>query len=419
MFTDIKQINFINEAGNCYFSFEVGDTGYYCEGKNIRAAKSGLTSKRELTQADINVLRYLADSKGVFHKVDEISEALGLAEGTVVNAIRNIRSVDPVLGKYVDNEYGSGYCLLQNVEVIRRQNDPIKEETQNSSSNLEKQYYYRALIDMSIGTEIKTSDVIKSQLIRKNNQFIVYKANGKWGESFAIRKFTKALAPDSYPPMFSNEKLFSSLLTVTQDQVNLARIRGKDVKSHCIITDYVEGITLRELLRKEDISVGIAVSITSDILNALEILHNCKIVYGNITSENIIISNGKAVLVDYGSTGFAGSLSTAKIQREATNYYVLDCRSDIYEVGFVLKEIAENIVTLHDHGPISIAKQRLIEIANSAMRTDIDERYQTCKEMSRDLSRVIIPLNQSGDHMNLDDENNELYNNVNIFHDID
>jgi serine/threonine-protein kinase len=119
------------------------------------------------------------------------------------------------------------------------------------------------------------------------------------------------------------------------------------------VMPYVEGESLRERIRRErQLSVEESVRITREIADALDYAHQQGIVHRDIKPANILLSNGHAVVADF---GIARALSAADpesmtasgiavgtpeyMSPEQTTGGPTDIRTDIYALGCVLYEM--------------------------------------------------------------------------------
>jgi len=120
------------------------------------------------------------------------------------------------------------------------------------------------------------------------------------------------------------------------------------------IAPFVEGESLRQLIRRRGrLEVDEAVRLAGQVAEALEYAHGEGVVHRDIKPENIIISQGQAIVTDF---GIARSMSDAD-QTTLTAvgvvmgslYYIspeqlvgsrdVDARADIYSLGCVLYEM--------------------------------------------------------------------------------
>ena len=117
---------------------------------------------------------------------------------------------------------------------------------------------------------------------------------------------------------------------------------------------FVAGETLRDrLTRQHQLAVPDAVRLTQDVAHALDYAHRQGVIHRDIKPENILISEGKALLADFGIgrrigedeserlTGTGLSVGTAAYMspEQATAERDLDGRTDIYSLAVVLYEL--------------------------------------------------------------------------------
>jgi serine/threonine-protein kinase len=120
------------------------------------------------------------------------------------------------------------------------------------------------------------------------------------------------------------------------------------------VMPYVEGESLRERLnREQQLSVEEALRLTSEVADALDSAHRHGIVHRDIKPENILLSEGHAVVTDFGiaravqgATGKKTTTSGTMIgtptymsPEQAAGNVAVDGRSDTYSLGCVLFEM--------------------------------------------------------------------------------
>jgi TolB-like protein/tetratricopeptide (TPR) repeat protein len=116
---------------------------------------------------------------------------------------------------------------------------------------------------------------------------------------------------------------------------------------------YVEGESLRERLRREvQLSVEEAVRIAREVALALDYAHRRGVVHRDLKPENVLLSDGQALLADFGvaralDAGSGGKLTEtglavgtpAYMSPEQASGGQVDGRSDVYALGCVLYEL--------------------------------------------------------------------------------
>src|SRR5919112_6857611 len=126
------------------------------------------------------------------------------------------------------------------------------------------------------------------------------------------------------------------------------------------VMPYVEGETLRQRLQREGrLPIDAAVTLASEVADALAYAHAHGVVHRDIKPENILLSGGHAVVADFGVAravergGSIESPATSRLTRagiaigtplymspeQATADEVVDARSDQYSLACVLYEM--------------------------------------------------------------------------------
>ncbi len=124
------------------------------------------------------------------------------------------------------------------------------------------------------------------------------------------------------------------------------------------VMPFVEGETLRARMRRErQLAIGDAITIATDVLDAMQHAHEHDIVHRDIKPENILLSSGRAYVADFGiaraihraadepatSAGLAVGTPAYMSPEQASAEHDLDGRSDLYSFGCVLFEMLAGI----------------------------------------------------------------------------
>jgi serine/threonine-protein kinase len=187
-----------------------------------------------------------------------------------------------------------------------------------------------------------------------------------------------------------------------------------------IVMEYVEGKTLREMLREEpSISVDVALEVTSEILGALDYSHRAGIVHRDIKPGNVMITDqGQVKVMDFGiarAMGDAGQTMTQTSMVVGTAQYLspeqargetADARSDLYATGCVLYELLTGRPPFVGDSLVSVAMAHVKEVPvppsalNPSVPPEVDtivltalakdrlQRYQSAAEMRADIGRA-------------------------------
>ncbi|PYS34652.1 MAG: hypothetical protein DMF75_05930, partial [Acidobacteria bacterium] len=207
---------------------------------------------------------------------------------------------------------------------------------------------------------------------------------------------------------------------------------GDEAGRHFIVTEFIDGVTLRKHLSGAPMDLSEVLNIAIQIAGALEEAHAAGIIHRDIKPENIMIRrNGHVKVLDFGLAKLSEAslseketntqaITRALVQTEAgvvmgTSQYMspeqargkpTDARTDIWSLGVVLYELTTGrapfagetktdvIVAIAKSDPAPIARfapsapPEFEWIVMKALRKDVDERYQTIKELESDLKKL-------------------------------
>ena len=187
-----------------------------------------------------------------------------------------------------------------------------------------------------------------------------------------------------------------------------------------IVMEYVEGETLRDVLRREGrLSPERAMSLTADICAALDFSHRNGIVHRDVKPGNVMITpQGTVKVMDFGiaravsdsaatMTSTAAVIGTAQyLSPEQARGEGVDARSDVYSAGCLLYELATGTPPFTGDSPVAVAYQHVREdprtpsSINPAIPPELDaillkamsknpaNRYQSAADMRADLLRA-------------------------------
>jgi serine/threonine-protein kinase len=188
-----------------------------------------------------------------------------------------------------------------------------------------------------------------------------------------------------------------------------------------IVMEYVEGMTLRDLLHADRrLLPERALEIVDGILLALDYSHRGGIIHRDIKPANVMLTpNGEVKVMDFGiaramadtqatMTQTAQVIGTAQyLSPEQARGERVDARSDLYSTGCVLYELLTGRPPFSGDSPVAIAYQHVREdpippsqldpeiprwadaIVLKAMAKDAAMRYQSAAEMRSDLQRAL------------------------------
>jgi beta-lactam-binding protein with PASTA domain/predicted Ser/Thr protein kinase len=188
-----------------------------------------------------------------------------------------------------------------------------------------------------------------------------------------------------------------------------------------IVMEYVEGETLRDVLRREGpLDPQRAMSLAADICGALDFSHRNGIVHRDVKPGNVMITpQGSVKVMDFGiaravsdsaatMTSTAAVIGTAQyLSPEQARGEGVDARSDVYSLGCLLYELVTGAPPFTGDSPVAVAYQhvredpRLPSSINPAIPPELDailmkamsknpaNRYQSAADMRNDLLRAV------------------------------
>ena len=193
--------------------------------------------------------------------------------------------------------------------------------------------------------------------------------------------------------------------------------RGSTNGSYFIVMEYVEGRTLKELIRSRGLCpIPMAIAYTRQILSALRYAHRNGVIHRDIKPHNVIVDpEGVVKVTDFGIARAGASQMTEEGAIIGTAQYLspeqargapVDQTSDLYSTGIVLFELLTGNVPFNGETPVEIAMKHLSEIPDApsdfrrevpddldhvvlrALAKEPSERYQSAAAMDADLETV-------------------------------
>jgi serine/threonine-protein kinase len=201
---------------------------------------------------------------------------------------------------------------------------------------------------------------------------------------------------------------------------------GSVANSLFIAMEYVEGESLRALVRRIKLPLPLCARIVSDAAAGLHHAHQLRdsegnllnVVHRDVSPQNILISyEGMVKMVDFGVARARGNLHQTSVGQIKGKFAYMapeqvdgevDHRTDVYALGIVLYEITTNhrlFKGARDAATISRVRRREIprpsllrsgyptaleNIVTKALEPDPEQRFQTAEELEDELEGFLL-----------------------------
>jgi eukaryotic-like serine/threonine-protein kinase len=188
-----------------------------------------------------------------------------------------------------------------------------------------------------------------------------------------------------------------------------------------LVTEFVEGVTLRTRMSNKGLSLASAIDIALQIASALEAAHGEGIVHRDIKPENVMVRpDGVVKVLDFGIARYTEPTperaatdsrtatgvvigTPAYMSPEQTRGVPVDLRTDVWSFGVVLFEMIagshpfpgdtplDRVAAILEHNPVSLAMVRrdapaeLDRIIGKALAKDPNDRYPSAAAIADDL----------------------------------
>ncbi len=261
-------------------------------------------------------------------------------------------------------------------------------------------------------TPLRPGDVINGyrleEVIGWGGMSVVFRAQQlSLGRNVALKVMRHELGED---PEFSRRFLNEARALAELSHANIVQVidQGIHEGNHYLVMEYIDGVSLREVLSERRLSPVEALHFVPELCAALEYAHERGIIHRDIKPENIMVTKtGVPKIADFGLVRMMGKdaeefsritqtrtiLGTidymAPEQREGQSD--VDHRADIYSLGVVLYEMLT--------GELPIARfplpservkidVRIDDVVLKVLQKDRDLRYQSASMIASDLDTI-------------------------------
>ena len=172
-----------------------------------------------------------------------------------------------------------------------------------------------------------------------------------------------------------------------------------------LVTEFVDGANLRELMQLGRLSPEEVLRIVPQICAGLHFAHQHGVVHRDIKPENVLVDRqGQVKLADFGLAKLVGSAGEAQLTRSSvvmgTPHYMapeqwhgsagVDHRADIYSLGVVLYELLTGKLPVGTYAPASAqpgVPAGVDRVVQRSLQQEPELRYQSADDVQRDLER--------------------------------
>jgi len=183
------------------------------------------------------------------------------------------------------------------------------------------------------------------------------------------------------------------LLKIKHENIILLYEVACDGEKGIVIEEYIDGITIGEVLETGLYTSKGICRVISSVCEALNVLHSKGIIHRDIKPENIIITNkGDVKLIDFniarmkgieknrdtvilGTTGFASP--------EQYGISETDARSDIYSIGILI-----NVMLTGEHPAKKLCDGKWKKIVNKCTKINPNERYENVITLMKSIEKI-------------------------------
>ena len=246
--------------------------------------------------------------------------------------------------------------------------------------------------------------ITKGQKI--NNRYEIIKTIGEGGmanvylgydtildRNVAIKVLRGDLATDEkFVRRFQREALSASSLS----HPNIVEVYdvGKDNGLYYIVMEYVEGKTLKQLLKKRgSLTLSEAIDIMLQITDGMAHAHDSYIVHRDLKPQNIMIKDdGQIKITDFGIAMALNSTQLTQTNSVMGSVHYLPpeqaagkgctIKSDIYSMGIIFYELLT--------GELPFKGDSAVEIALKQMKDPLPDVHQMNKDIPQSIENIIL-----------------------------
>ncbi|NTX58678.1 serine/threonine-protein kinase, partial [Myxococcus sp. CA039A] len=232
------------------------------------------------------------------------------------------------------------------------------------------------------------------------------------GRTVAVKLLNAELAKDpSFIARFQKEA--AALAALSHPNVVSIVDKGKTDVTYYLVMEFVDGPSLRELIRAPQLDIFGALRRMLEICRAIEYAHGRGVIHRDLKPENILLdqqAGGIAKVSDFGLASFLDdaspssryALTSTHVSMGTLSYMApeqrvdaknADARADIFSLGVILYEWLTGEVPLGTFDPPSQRKPgldpRVDSIVTKCLKPDPEDRYPSVAALIADLELLV------------------------------
>ncbi|WP_375756656.1 serine/threonine-protein kinase [Corallococcus exercitus] len=232
------------------------------------------------------------------------------------------------------------------------------------------------------------------------------------GRTVAVKLLNPELAKDpSFIARFQKEA--AALATLSHPHVVAIVDKGKTDTTYYLVMEFVDGPSLRELMRSPSMETPVLLRRMLEICRAIEYAHGRGVIHRDLKPENILLdqqAGGIAKVSDFGLASFLDdataasrfALTSTHVSMGTISYMApeqrvdaksADARADIFSLGVILYETFTGEVPLGTFDPPSRKRPgldpRVDAIVMRCLKPDPDDRYPSVTALIADLEPLV------------------------------